>query len=49
MEKDRLTIRISKEHKYKIKELAAKKKMNITQYVLYCILKQINEEEKNNF
>ena len=43
---NRIVIRISTEDKIKMKMMAAEKDMTVSDFVLYCVMKQINHEQK---
>ena len=43
---NRIVIRISTEDKMKMKMMALAKDMTVSDFVLYCVMKQINQEQK---
>ena len=45
---NRIVIRISTEDKMKMKMMALAKDMTVSDFVLYCVMKQINQEQKED-
>lgn len=43
---NRIVIRISSADKMKMKMMALAKDMTVSDFVLYCVMKQINQEQK---
>ena len=43
---NRIVIRISTEDKIKMKMMALARDMTVSDFVLYCVMKQINQEQK---
>ena len=43
---NRIVIRISTKDKIKMKQIALNKNMTVSDFVLYCVMKQIAQEQK---
>ena len=43
---NRIVIRISSSDKQKMKMMALAREMTVSDFVLYCVMKQINQEQK---
>ena len=48
MRDQRITIRVTEDIKDKVKEYAEKRGMTLTQYIIYCINKDIDEQKALN-